>query len=154
VEDFCTAVLSLRIIAVEADEPVRSEFRRVVEAQSIGLSMGEAVSKLYESIPATEANFFSIVINIQQKAGGNLSEALGNLSRVLRERKKMKLENQGDVERSKSIRLYHRSLALHCQYHGLPHQPAVHGDIVAASDRTNGHWNMPLLDVYRYHGDA
>ena len=37
-----------------------------------------------------EANFFAIVIAIQQKAGGNLSEALGNLSRVLRERKKMK----------------------------------------------------------------
>jgi tight adherence protein B len=82
----------LRIIAVEADEPVKSEFRRVVEAQSIGLTMGEAVNRLYESIPATEANFFGIVINIQQKAGGNLSEALGNLSRVLRERKKMKLK--------------------------------------------------------------
>ena len=82
----------LRIIAVEAEEPVRSEFRRVVEAQSIGLTMGESVNRLYESIPATEANFFGIVINIQQKAGGNLSEALGNLSRVLRERKKMKLK--------------------------------------------------------------
>lgn len=82
----------LRIIAAEAEEPVRTEFRRVVEAQSIGLTMGEAVNRLYESIPATEANFFAIVINIQQKAGGNLSEALGNLSRVLRERKKMKLK--------------------------------------------------------------
>ena len=37
-----------------------------------------------------EANFFAIVISIQAKAGGNLSEALGNLSRVLRERKKMR----------------------------------------------------------------
>ena len=37
-----------------------------------------------------DANFFSIVITIQQKSGGNLSEALGNLSRVLRDRKKMK----------------------------------------------------------------
>ena len=40
--------------------------------------------------PAPEANFFGIVIAIQQKAGGNLSEALGNLSKVLRERKKMR----------------------------------------------------------------
>ncbi len=37
-----------------------------------------------------EASFFSIVINIQQKSGGNLSEALSNLSRVLRDRKKMR----------------------------------------------------------------
>jgi tight adherence protein B len=44
---------------------------------------------MYERVPVTEVNFFSIVIGIQQKAGGNLSEALSNLSRVLRERKKM-----------------------------------------------------------------
>ena len=30
------------------------------------------------------------MVAIQQKSGGNLSEALGNLSRVLRDRKKMK----------------------------------------------------------------
>jgi tight adherence protein B len=35
-------------------------------------------------------NFFAIVINIQQQSGGNLSEALGNLSRVLRDRAKMR----------------------------------------------------------------
>jgi tight adherence protein B len=39
-----------------------------------------------------ETNFFSIVVSIQQKAGGNLTEALGNLSRVLRDRKKMDLK--------------------------------------------------------------
>ncbi len=37
-----------------------------------------------------EASFFAIVVNITQKTGGNLSETLGNLSSVLRERKKMK----------------------------------------------------------------
>ena len=41
-------------------------------------------------MPVPEANFFGIVIFIQQKTGGNLSEALGNLSKVLRDRKKMK----------------------------------------------------------------
>jgi tight adherence protein B len=80
----------LRIVAKEAAEPVRGEFRMIVEAQAIGLTLGEAVDRLAERVPITEANFFSIVINIQSKAGGNLSEALGNLSRVLRERKKMR----------------------------------------------------------------
>src|SRR5208283_5889302 len=60
------------------------------ETQAMGLSLGEAVDRLAQRVPVTEANFFAIVINIQAKAGGNLSEALGNLSRVLRERKKMK----------------------------------------------------------------
>ncbi|GAC1332735.1 MAG: type II secretion system F family protein [Beijerinckiaceae bacterium] len=80
----------LRIIAQESAEPVRTEFREVVEAQAMGLSLGEAVERITERVPVPEASFFVIVINIQQKAGGNLSEALGNLSRVLRDRKKMK----------------------------------------------------------------
>jgi tight adherence protein B len=81
---------SMRMIAAEAPEPLRSEFRSIMETQAIGMPIGEACAKLYERIPVPEANFFGIVIAIQQKSGGNLSEALGNLSRVLRDRKKMK----------------------------------------------------------------
>jgi tight adherence protein B len=80
----------IRIVANEVPEPVKSEFRQIIEAQSIGLSLPESVSRLTERVPASEANFFAIVINIQQKSGGNLSEALGNLSAVLRDRKLMK----------------------------------------------------------------
>ena len=80
----------LRVIATDAREPVRGEFRKIVETQAIGMPIGEACSKLFEGMPVPEANFFGIVITIQQKAGGNLSEALGNLSKVLRDRKKMK----------------------------------------------------------------
>jgi tight adherence protein B len=80
----------VRMIANEAQEPLRSEFRAIVESQSLGIPMGESVAKLYERVPVPEANFFGIVISIQQKSGGSLSEALGNLSRVLRDRKRMK----------------------------------------------------------------
>ncbi|MBV9261519.1 MAG: type II secretion system F family protein [Pseudolabrys sp.] len=80
----------LKMITTESPEPVKSQFRAIVETQAIGMPLGEAVGKLYESMPVPEANFFGIVISIQQKAGGNLAEALGNLSRVLRDRKKMK----------------------------------------------------------------
>ncbi len=85
---------SLKIITSDAPEPVRSEFRAIVETQTIGLPLGEACAKLYERMPLPEANFFGIVVSIQQKAGGNLSEALGNLSRVLRDRKRMKAKIQ------------------------------------------------------------
>jgi tight adherence protein B len=81
---------SMKIITAEAPDPIKSEFRTIVETQTIGMPLGEACGKLYERMPLPEANFFGIVISIQQKAGGNLSEALGNLSRVLRDRKKMK----------------------------------------------------------------
>lgn len=79
-----------RIIAGESPEPIRGEFRRIVESQAIGLSIGEATERFAERVPVAEASFFSIVVNLQQRSGGNLSEALGNLAGVLRERKKMK----------------------------------------------------------------
>lgn len=80
----------LRIIAGEAQEPVKSEFRLIVEAQTLGMSLTDAAVKLYERMPCAEANFFGIVLAIQQKTGGNLAETLSNLSRVIRERRKMR----------------------------------------------------------------
>jgi tight adherence protein B len=85
---------SLKLIASEAQEPIRSEIRAVIETQTVGIPLGEACLKLYERMPVSEANFFGIVVSIQQRAGGNLSETLGNLSRVLRDRKKMKAKIQ------------------------------------------------------------
>ena len=84
----------LKMITLEAPEPVKSEFRAIVETQAIGMLLGDACGKLYEQMPVPEANFFGIVIAIQQRSGGNLAEALGNLSRVLRDRKKMKAKIQ------------------------------------------------------------
>jgi tight adherence protein B len=81
---------SMKVIVSDAPEPIKTEFRAIVETQTIGLPLGEACGRLYQRVPLPEANFFGIVIGIQQKSGGNLSEALGNLSRVLRDRKKMK----------------------------------------------------------------
>ncbi|MGZ9723346.1 type II secretion system F family protein [Rhizobium miluonense] len=85
---------SVRLVASEAREPVKTEFRRVVEAQQVGLSMSDACARMLNHMPLQEVNFFSIVIAVQAQAGGNLSEALGNLSRVLRDRKKMKAKVQ------------------------------------------------------------
>jgi tight adherence protein B len=81
---------TIRIAATESPEPVKSEFRRIVEALSLGMTLPEGIERMAQRVPIAETNFFSIVIAIQGKSGGNLSEALGNLSRVLRERKKMK----------------------------------------------------------------
>lgn len=93
---------SLKMIVSESSEPLKSEFRAIVETQAIGMPLGEACGKLYESMPLPEANFFGIVISIQQRAGGNLAEALSNLSRVLRDRKKMKAKIRAMSQEAKS----------------------------------------------------
>jgi tight adherence protein B len=80
----------LKIIAAEAQAPVREEFKTVVEDQTLGLPLEDAVQRLPERIPLPEASFFAIVVAIQARTGGGLSEALGNLSSVLRDRQKMR----------------------------------------------------------------
>ncbi len=80
---------SIKVVAADAPEPLKGEFLAIIETQAIGMPLGDACARLYERMPVPEANFFGIVIAIQQKSGGNLSEALGNLSKVLRDRKKM-----------------------------------------------------------------
>jgi tight adherence protein B len=80
----------LKIIGRETSEPLSGEFRRLVENIGMGMSLDQALEKVYERMPTAEVRFFSIVMNIQQKTGGNLAEALNNLSTVLRSRKLMR----------------------------------------------------------------
>ncbi|WP_193337037.1 type II secretion system F family protein [Devosia beringensis] len=81
---------SMRVVAKDAKEPVKSEFARVLDQQAVGMGMTDAVAVLLDRVPLPEVNFFVVVITVQQQAGGNLSEALSNLAKVLRNRKKMK----------------------------------------------------------------
>ena len=85
---------SIKVVAADAPEPQRSDVNAIIETQTIGMPLGDACQRLYDRMPLPEANFFGIVIAIQTKSGGNLSEALGNLSKVLRDRKKMKAKIQ------------------------------------------------------------
>jgi tight adherence protein B len=80
---------SIKVVAADAPQPLRGEFLAIIETQAIGMPLGDACLRLYDRMPLPEVNFFGIVVSIQQKSGGNLSEALGNLSKVLRDRKKM-----------------------------------------------------------------
>ncbi len=80
----------LKIIGKECPEPLAGEFRRLVESVGMGAPMDQALEKMYERMPTNELRFFAIVLAIQQKTGGNLAEALNNLSVVLRGRKLMR----------------------------------------------------------------
>jgi tight adherence protein B len=80
---------ALRIVARETPDPVGAEFTRLVDGLMMGVSMEQGLKKMHESMPTTEVGFFSTVMNIQSKSGGNLSEALANLAGVLRDRKRL-----------------------------------------------------------------
>ena len=79
----------LKVIASEASDPVGPEFRNIVEGLKVGVTLEDGLRRMYDRMPLAEVNFFQIVLTIQQKTGGNLSEALSNLSGVLRDRKRL-----------------------------------------------------------------
>jgi tight adherence protein B len=80
---------ALRIVAREIPNPVGSEFHNLVESLKVGVTLEQAMKRMMESMPTPEVGFFAIVMTIQSKSGGNLSEALGNLAAVLRDRKRL-----------------------------------------------------------------
>lgn len=92
----------LQIITTEIGEPVRSEFINLVEQQRVGVPVEQALSKLYQRVPLQEVNFFAIVVSIQLSVGGNIAEALSNLTKVLRDRHKLKAKVQAVSMEAKS----------------------------------------------------
>jgi tight adherence protein B len=100
----------LQIIARESPEPICSEFRYVVEQMRVGVPLAEALDRLIVRMPLSEVKFLSIVIAIQQQAGGNLSEALGNLSGVLRDRFRMEMKVKALSAEAKSSAMVLASL--------------------------------------------
>ena len=80
---------ALRIVAREIPDPVGSEFSKLVEGLKVGVTLEQALKRMCDSMPTPEVGFFAIVMTIQRKSGGNLSEALSNLAAVLRDRKRL-----------------------------------------------------------------
>jgi tight adherence protein B len=80
---------ALKLIAKEMADPVGNEFNKLVEGLKVGVTLEQGLKRMYESMPTSEVSFFGIVMTIQQKSGGNLSEALSNLAGVLRDRKRL-----------------------------------------------------------------
>ncbi len=83
---------ALKLVAKEMPDPVGTEFQEVVEGQKLGIPLDQSFQRMYERMPLPEVNFLAIVIGIQQQSGGNLSEVLSNLAKVLRDRKAMRLK--------------------------------------------------------------
>ncbi len=116
----------LRIIANEMRDPIKTEFRLVVESQAMGLSVGEAVERLVARLPTAETSFFAIVIGIQQKAGGNLCRSARQSLRRSARPQENEGQDSGAVVGSQGLRLYHRRFAIRGRGPRLSHKPELH----------------------------
>jgi len=93
---------AMKVISTETPAPVGPEFLEIVEGQRVGIPIDQGIDRMFERLPLAEVNFLAIVMNIQSKTGGNLSEALSNLSKVLRDRKKMKAKIRAMSQEAKA----------------------------------------------------
>lgn len=93
---------AMKVIATETPPPIGPEFSEIVEGQRVGITIEQGLERMYERIPLKEVSFLAIVMNIQSKTGGNLTEALSNLARVLRDRRKMKNKIRSVSQEAKS----------------------------------------------------
>jgi tight adherence protein B len=93
---------ALKVVSTEIPEPVRGEFKALVEGLKVGVTMEDGLKRMFERMPTPEVNFFGIVMTIQQRTGGNLSEALTNLTTVLRDRKRMQGKIRAMSQEAKS----------------------------------------------------
>lgn len=84
--------VSLEMLAQEFPDPLGGEFRRAFEEQNLGLPMDVALEKLAKRIPLMDTQFFIAAVVLQKRTGGNLAEILDNLSKLIRERFKLRGE--------------------------------------------------------------
>jgi tight adherence protein B len=80
----------LGMVADEVAEPVRTEFRLLHDRQNYGMPLPDALRSLAVRVPLLDARFFATAVLTQRESGGNLSEVLDGLSKLIRERFKLK----------------------------------------------------------------
>jgi tight adherence protein B len=80
---------AMGMVADEAADPIGPEFKKTFDQQNYGLPLREALNAMSERVPLMDMHFFVTAVLIQRETGGNLSEILDNLARVVRERFKI-----------------------------------------------------------------
>ncbi|MBI1180458.1 MAG: pilus assembly protein TadB [Alphaproteobacteria bacterium] len=83
---------AIHAIARDLTGPAAAEFTRVSDQIQIGIPMNQALMKSVQRLGLTDYGFLAVSLSITQETGGNLSETLSNLSRLLRSRQQMHLK--------------------------------------------------------------
>ena len=80
---------ALQMVGNEMPDPVGEEFRTTFDEINFGISGQDALLNLAERVPSVDLRFFVIAVMIQRETGGNLTEILGNISGIIRDRLKL-----------------------------------------------------------------
>jgi len=81
---------SLEMLATESPDPLRGEFWKVYNEQSLGAPLNEVLPHMGERVPLVDVRFFVAAVLMQRESGGNLGEILTKLASVIRQRFRLK----------------------------------------------------------------
>jgi len=81
---------ALGLVSEEAKDPIGTEFGITVDEMTYGLDLNDALLNMCERIPVREVHFMAVAVRLQHTTGGNLAETLSVLSKVIRERRRMR----------------------------------------------------------------
>jgi tight adherence protein B len=82
--------VALGMVGREMGDPVGSEFGMVLDELTYGLDLETVLRNLYHRVGQEDLGLMVTAVSLQSSTGGNLSEVLGNLSRIIRERFKLR----------------------------------------------------------------
>jgi len=80
---------ALQMVGDESPQPIAGEFKLTFDEINYGISLQDALLNLATRVPSTDLRYFVIAVLIQRETGGNLSEVLNNISKLIRERLKL-----------------------------------------------------------------
>lgn len=83
---------TLDLVSREAPSPTASEFRRVVQEVSLGISTEAALQNLLKRVPSDDLDLLITAVGIQMESGGNLAQILDTIGHTIRERVRIKGE--------------------------------------------------------------
>ncbi|WP_295996209.1 type II secretion system F family protein [Rugamonas sp.] len=77
---------ALKMVGEEMAAPLAVEFRAVFDEVNFGISMPAALMSMAQRVPSTDLRYFVVAVLIQRETGGNLTELLGSISAIIRDR--------------------------------------------------------------------
>jgi tight adherence protein B len=86
-------VQSMETVARELPDPIATEFHRVTQEISLGLTYEEALNNMLRRVPSDDLDLMITAVNIQTRVGGNLAEILDIIGHTIRER----IRIQGEI---------------------------------------------------------
>ena len=83
---------AMKFIGEEVKEPLGPEFARFYEEQRLGMEVRVALLAMQSRVDSLDLKMFVTAVLIQRETGGNLSEVLGNIGTLMRERAALKAD--------------------------------------------------------------